>query len=31
MPIGETYEAWQAERASAMQAGREIWYCGRSA
>jgi hypothetical protein len=31
MPLGDDYRIWQAERAAEMQAGHEIWYCGRSA
>ncbi len=30
VPLGDDYLTWQAERAAEMQAGREIWYCGRS-
>jgi hypothetical protein len=28
IPRGDGYEAWRAERATAMEAGREIYDCG---
>lgn len=31
VPRGAEHEAWRAQKASEIAAGREIWYCGRPA
>ena len=31
MPAGDSYEAWRADIAQKMEAGREICYCGKPA